>query len=444
MNRVSLLKYLFKSSSTTCLGSTYATFSNKKFLNENKSVTVKGNQFNGFESEFLQFIKTTKDLTSIHKFKKDVILKYKTVLLTHTSFDAVFMRMCIACRNYSLGKQFLDHINQSDRQVNTATLARYLELCYHCKEEIMDKSEVERLCHVVKSNSLYPSPSIQQSLILGFSITDNWREGYKLLSESEGTSTSLSMNAIIDCLFKNDQIDTAVSWINKIIISKGKKVHDFTYEHWLRKCADQQIGCNSFFDFLVKSGVFLNTSIIQQFKDLLENRLIDPFVGHFTTIDEGTGRCRSCEKVLQNSEISDDEFANLKKGLMEKVLLGTDVYLGSKPDEIRRFQNFIQKTAPYDVVIDGLNVAHQGKQTFKYPDQAVSYAILVLPCRKITNPQSFYFTQLSSVVNYFTNQNLRVLVLTRKHLLRGTTLKSALVFATENLYVFPIKFIDKN
>jgi ribonuclease P protein 3 len=252
------------------------------------------------------------------------------------------------------------------------------------------------------------------------------------------------MNAIIDCLFKNDQIDTAVSWINKIIISKGKKVHDFTYEHWLRKCADQQIGCNSFFDFLVKSGVFLNTSIIQQFKDLLENRLIDPFVGHFTTIDEGTGRCRSCEKVLQNSEISDDEFANLKKGLMEKVLLGTDVYLGSKPDEIRRFQNFIQKTAPYDVVIDGLNVAHQGKQTFKYPDQAVSYAILVLPCRKITNPQSFYFTQLSSVVKYFTNQNLRVLVLTRKHLLRGTTLKSALVFATENLYVFPIKFIDKN
>ena len=441
MNRV-LLKYLIRPSSAICMRSTYATFSNKKFWNEKKSAAVKRQPFNGFESACLQFIKTTNDLTGIHQFKKDVILKYQSCLLTETSFDAVFMRMCVACRNYSIGKQFLDYLNQSGCQVNTATLARYLELCYHCKEEVKDKSEVERLCQVIKSNSQYLSSDIKESLILGFSITDKWREGFQLLSEGGGISTSLSMNAIVDCFIKSGQIDVAVAWMKKIFSSK-RTVHDFIYEHWLRKCADQEVGWKTFFDFLVESGVFLNTSIVQQLKNLLENQPIDPFVGHFTTIDEDTGRCRSCKKLLQNQEISDDEFADLKKGLIDKVLLGTDVYLGSKPDELLRFQKFIQKTAPYDVVIDGLNVAYLGKNTFRYPE-AVSDTIRIT-CGIITNSLSLHFIQLSSVVNYFTNQNLRVLVLTREHLkIRRKATNSALVFATENLYVSPVKFIDKN
>jgi magnesium-transporting ATPase (P-type) len=52
----------------------------------------------------------------------------------------------------------------------------------------------------------------------------------------------------------------------------------------------------------------------------------------------------------------------------------------------------------------------------------------------------FHLTQLQSVVKHFTEQKLRVLVLARKHLLRGKALpamkQEAFVFATEDLYVF--------
>jgi ribonuclease P protein 3 len=255
-------------------------------------------------------------------------------------------------------------------------------LCYFCKEEIEDKSEVERLCYVLKSHSQYLDSKTQESLILGFSITEKWREGLKLLSEGDKTY-SLPINAMIDCFLKHNQIKTAVLWMNKAI-SKEHVISDFIYEHWLRKCAVQQDLWNNFFDFLIHSGVFLKTSIIQQLKDILENRHTDPFVGHLTTIDEATGRCRSCEKLLQNPEISDDEFADLKKSLMERVLLGTDVYLGSKPDEIRRFQKFLKDTAPYDVVIDGLNVAYHRSAKNPFPTsmklEAVSNTIFVLRC----------------------------------------------------------------
>lgn len=382
MNRVLLLKYFVRSSTKNSLRSTYATFNNRKVLNEKKPVIVKQGHLHRFEEDIEQFIKTTNDLTSIHHFKKDIILKYQNKFLTETSFDAVFMRMCLACRNYPLGKEFVDHINQSGRQVNTATLARYLDLCYFCKEEIDDKSEVERWCYVLKSHSQHLDPKTQQSLILGLSITDKWTEGFKLLSEGDGSlHHSVPMNAMIDCLLKDDQIETAVLWMNKVI-SKEHKISDFIYEHWLRKCAVHQNVWNSFFDFLVNSCVFLNTSIIQQLKDALEKRPVDPFVGHFTTIDEATGRCRCCKKLLQNSEISDQEFADLKKGLMEKVLLDTDVYLGSMPDEIQRFNKFLKDTAPYDVVIDGLNVAYHrdAKKPFLPPMklEAVSETIFVL------------------------------------------------------------------
>ena len=361
MNRVLQLNHFVRSSSAIILRSTYATFNNKKVLNERKPTIVRQSNLHRFEDDFEQFIKTTNDLKSINHFKKDILMKYQSQFLTETSFDAVFMRMCLACRNYPLGKEFLDHINKSGCKVNTATLARYLDLCYFCKEEIENKSEVEKLCYVLKSHGQHLDPKTQQSLILGFSITDNWREGFKLLSEGDRSlHVSVPMNAMIDCLLKYDQIDTAVLWMNKVI-SRGLKISDFIYEHWLKKCALQRDVLDSFFDFLVNSGVFLNTSIMRQLKDTLENQPVDPFVGHFTTINDATGRCQSCEKLLPNQEISDVEFADLKKGLMEKVLLGTDVYLGSKPDEITRFQKFLKDTAPYDVVIDGLNASYQGR-----------------------------------------------------------------------------------
>lgn len=360
MNRMLLLKLLVRPSSRTAhLKSTYATFNNRKVTNENVPIVSRkrGPHVNQFESEIEQFIKTTSGLKGIHHFRENIISKYESALLTEASFDAIFMRMCLACRKYHLGKQFLDYINKAGRQANTATLTRFLSLCYFCSEEVEDKSEVEKLCISLSSRNQYLDGATKESIILGWSITEKWQEGLELLKEDEAAHYSLAMNAIVDCLLRHNDFQTAVLWMDKMI-EKERPISDFVYEHWVKKCAVHHTCWNIFTDFLTNHGVFLKQSIIQQLKDMLVNRPKDSFMGHLTSIDEGTGRCQSCQKILQNTDINDEEFAALRERLTDKVLLGTDVFLGSKPEEMQRFKHLIRDAKPYDIVIDGLNVAY--------------------------------------------------------------------------------------
>nr|CAG4637315.1 EOG090X0CGF [Ceriodaphnia reticulata] len=315
-----------------------------------------------------------------------------------------------------MGKTFLNHITQSGRQVNTATIVRFLSLCYFCSKEVEDKNEVEKMCLDVKSSSQYLDSATKENIILGLSITEKWREGLQLLIEDETTHHSLPVNAMVDCLINNNEIDAAVPWLNKMAV-KERKISDFVYENWIRKCATQPQAWNMLSEFLVWNTVFLKQTIVQQLKDMLEGRTFEPFTGQFTTVAEATGRCQSCQKSLANTDVTDEEFTALRKRLLENVLFGKDVFIGSKPEELRKFQEFIQKTAPYDVVIDGLNVAYH--QAAKSRDQ---------PARKV---------QLQSVIKHFTSRKQRVLVLTRKHLLQEPALqnmkKQAHIFITDNL-----------
>lgn len=50
--------------------------------------------------------------------------------------------------------------------------------------------------------------------------------------------------------------------------------------------------------------------------------------------------------------------------MLSKVIIGDDIFQKTTPSEFYQFNQFIDKTKPYDIVIDGLNIAYSIKQNF--------------------------------------------------------------------------------
>ncbi|PNF17909.1 hypothetical protein B7P43_G02240 [Cryptotermes secundus] len=109
------------------------------------------------------------------------------------------------------------------------------------------------------------------------------------------------------------------------------------------------------------------------------------------------GICKSCQKYLNPITITKEEFGALQSAFMDKVVVGADIFRKSTPEEIKEFKNFVKMTAPYDMVIDGLNIAFTAG-----PKKALSSQALA--------------RTLHHVVKYFVMKSKKVLILGRKHM----------------------------
>jgi hypothetical protein len=92
------------------------------------------------------------------------------------------------------------------------------------------------------------------------------------------------------------------------------------------------------------------------------------------------GICKSCQKHLNTITITEEEFQTLQCAFMDRVVVGKDVFRNTTPEEIKGFLHFVKMTAPYDMVIDGLNVAFAGgsKKTLSLQSQARAVSIITV------------------------------------------------------------------
>lgn len=71
-----------------------------------------------------------------------------------------------------------------------------------------------------------------------------------------------------------------------------------------------------------------------------------------------SGQCKSCQGKVEKLQLTDLEFSNLKGAFLKNVIVGKDIFIKSNPVEMAKFQDFISKLKPHDVVLDGLNIAY--------------------------------------------------------------------------------------
>lgn len=66
--------------------------------------------------------------------------------------------------------------------------------------------------------------------------------------------------------------------------------------------------------------------------------------------------------MLDAVRINEKEFQLVKNEFMNKVVKGKDIYQKTTPEEWQRFERVIEENRPFDIVMDGLNVAYMSNK----------------------------------------------------------------------------------
>lgn len=72
--------------------------------------------------------------------------------------------------------------------------------------------------------------------------------------------------------------------------------------------------------------------------------------------------CSNCKSTLGTVRITDKQFQLVKKEFMNGVVKGRDIYQKTTPEEWQRFERVIEENRPFDIVMDGLNVAYMSNK----------------------------------------------------------------------------------
>ncbi|KAI8432112.1 hypothetical protein MSG28_004611 [Choristoneura fumiferana] len=250
------------------------------------------------------------------------------------------------------------------------------------KYKILDSMTSERLLHALCAidecdkalkvledihHTGVPSHSAYSNLIATFFRLNRRNEAVKVIQSSLNKKRPLQYIAYAE-------------WINYIL--RKYKMNKTIVKHLDEICVH-----------IARNSVTIDTATAEK---LLEVYTAVGWSTQFSKIHKQSGQCNSCKETLQCLKLSMEEFHKLQNNIKEKLIVGSDLFLKTSPDELQRFQKFIEKTAPYDIVLDSLNIA--------------------LAVGTPNSVQRISF--LKAVVDQFKRENKRILLLGRNHMLK--------------------------
>ncbi|EDW75258.1 uncharacterized protein Dwil_GK20077 [Drosophila willistoni] len=334
--------------------------------------------------------------------------------ITTHNVDAVIMGVCSGPDQLLLAKSYVAHLKSEGCTPNRATLGRLLRVynaAHHARPPLSDEEQKEILdiCQTLQQEHEILDATTCENVICGLVATTNdWQRGIPLLEQMKLTTqtpTSSAYSALAAKAFSvPDRKSEELGW---------QLMEEMALAHKLPKCEvylsllqhrTSQKKLLRLMRFLEQHEILVSAQVAERLKSLTR--------GKSSQVNR-LGKCLHCHQHLQPVAISDEQFQQLRESFLEKVLIRHDVFQKSTPEEVERFKAYVERTLPYDCVIDGLNVAYS-MGTKKSPAQLAQL--------------------VANVVRYFRERRKRVLVLGRQHMRQWS--KSAMHYIQANASLF--------
>ncbi|XP_014667930.1 PREDICTED: mitochondrial ribonuclease P protein 3-like [Priapulus caudatus] len=171
--------------------------------------------------------------------------------------------------------------------------------------------------------------------------------------------------------------------------------------------------------FLRDKRIYVPLDAVTPIRGWFESKPDENWVVKYATVSKA-GECSACAAHLEPINISGKDFEKMRTTFMERVVKGEDTFLNSTPEEVGLFKRFVETTAPYDVVVDGLNVGYQqaGRhathtdqakmlyQVTEYLAKTRGKKVLVLGRRHMNGWPKKYMAPIQQMAHCFLAENL--------------------------------------
>ncbi|XP_021195270.3 mitochondrial ribonuclease P catalytic subunit [Helicoverpa armigera] len=358
-----------------------------------------------FVDQQIEYIKTSlankaQDWTIV---KNDVLSKEGNA--TQKNIDAIMLKFMVSLKQYVAALSFADHLRSTNEELSLGTMKGLLNLYYEIgKTEKLSKEQAKFILDAHKSlleKYKVLDYSSSETLLHALCVINEWEKALKLLADIHLTTTPThsAYSTLIATLFGLNKKKKALELVEESLKHK-RPLLDIAYEAWmdyiLRKYKDKKViakHLEELFSHVATNCTVIPMNTANKLKELYSSM---QWNAKFTKIRKLDGQCQCCKDTLDCLPLSEEEFNLLQKNVKEKLIVGSDLFLKTSPEELKRFLDFVDKTAPYDIVLDGLNIAYAvgaGTQTDK---------------------AKF----LIDVVDHFVRQKKKILLLGRQHMLR--------------------------
>ncbi|XP_021934690.1 mitochondrial ribonuclease P protein 3 isoform X2 [Zootermopsis nevadensis] len=331
----------------------------------------------------------------------------KSRIINCYNIDAVVIEICGRLTQLEMGLSYIEHLSVSGRKLNIATIAQVMKMCYLCRAKGIDEQLVLSMYEDLRSRCPVLDAYTAENAIVGLCLTKHWKLGLDLLDMTKLTCTpgGFAYNALVKTAYDNGELNIGQQLVNELL-KLGRHIKPEVFhaqlDYYDRTSANHKLQrwklVEGFLRVFVENDLKPTVDIAERIRAWYLEAMGPNTEVHaeFTTLT-ARGICKSCQKNLNPINVTNEEFRALQSAFMDRVVVGGDVFRKTTPEEINEFKNFVKNTAPYDMVIDGLNIAFTGGP------------------KKAQSPQSHART-LHHVVKYFVNKSKKVLVLGRKHM----------------------------
>ncbi|NWU89180.1 MRPP3 ribonuclease, partial [Upupa epops] len=311
----------------------------------------------------------------------------------HMFEEVMFNSMVKYNSPVDVAKSLLTHVANSNGDIAYNLLLKYLALCVQQGQT----SEICDLYDIMKFRFKKLESGAYNLFIRGLSNSDQWRMALTLLEEVKTVTVPSRTNyeCCIIAAGRHQEMKLAFGLYHEMLAkdlvpSSIVLQALFDFNRGIKDAKLQKELFDVLF-YLRDNQIHPHRAFMWSIKLWFESIPGGKWKGHLTNIKE-SGQCPVCNHQLENSDLTEEEYNNLREKIIKDVIHGTDTFRKTSPKEFEAFQTFVEDRLPFDIVIDGLNVSH-------------------------IKPRKMQCENLFDAVNCLAKENVRLLVLGRKHML---------------------------